>query len=230
MSSLRGRDRRQRGALATRARNNNNALMPLMKQIPLSTFRERVGPPEMDIKLQWVNVGVFSAAQPAGTVRYNPNCPYQPLVGGSTGIVPGWDDWIRLYGFYRVVAYDYEIEVTNNEAYAINSYVINSNNDPTNTANSLSSCNALCSHAMIAAKGGLDKHVFKGHCRISEVVGTPAIEYADSYRALINAAPADVTWLAIGGQSAPGSNLTLGFSYTVYITFYIRFYDRLLQS
>jgi len=151
-------------------------------------------------------------------------------VSGSTGVVPGWDDWIRFYGFYRVVAYDYKITVTNNEAFPINMFIINSNNDPGATATSFSSCNALCESAMLAAKGGLDRHTFTGSVRIAQVVGTNAAEYADSYRSLITASPADITWMSLGGQSVSGSNLTLGYNYVTYVTFYVRFYDRLLQS
>jgi hypothetical protein len=186
-------------------------------------------PTEMDVKLQLYNASQSQGAVPNIVLRFNPNCAFQPVVGGPTAAVPGFSHWALFYGFYRVVAYEYEITITNNEAFAINCYLLNLNNDPTTTGTASLSTNALSQHKVIAPKGGMDKAIFKKRLKISDIAGTTAVEFDDTYRALINASPADLFWLGVGIASVSGVNLTNGATITTYLTMYTRFYDRLDQ-
>jgi hypothetical protein len=204
-----------------RTPKHNGVLIPITKVARLKTFTQQIVPPEADVQLQTIDIGTLSGAFSVRTARYNPNA--------LTNTVPGFSEWGSFYGFYRVIAYDYEVTVTNNEAFPIVAYILNTNNDPGLSATAFTSCNSLSDTYTIAAKGGMDRHVFTGRKMISDVVGTDAVEYADSYRALISGAPADITWLAVGAQSGSGANITLGLNYTTKLTYYVRFYDRLTQ-
>jgi len=206
--------------------------MPLYAQVPQrKTWQEDIVPTEMDLKLAQVFLGTISGAAASVVVRYNPNSAYQPQTGGATATVPGFSEMSALYGFYRVVRYQYTVTMINNEAFPVTAYVINSNNDPGTSAGVLTAANALSQSVLLASKGsGSDTHTFRKTLNLSEILGTSAVETADSYRALINASPLDVTWLGLGAQSGTASNITNGVTLLLKLTMYVRFYDRLLQS
>jgi hypothetical protein len=203
-------------------------LIPPQRFTPYSSFTESTVPTEMDVKLILLDVGTVSGAATTVAKRYNSNCAFQPIVSGPTAAVPGFSKWAAFYGFYRVIAYDYEITMTNNEAFSINCFILNTNNDPGISGSATASTNALSQHRVIAAKGGMDKAVFKKRYRIAHVAGTNAVETDDTYRALVTGSPTDLFWLTLGAESGTGANITLGSNYVTYLTMYVRFYDRLI--
>jgi hypothetical protein len=200
-----------------------------MKGTKTSTWRDAIAPPEQDVKLRVISTATISAASPQVTKRWNPNSAYTPETGGGSGSTPGYADWAQLYGYYRVVAYDYKITIMNNEAFPVIVFVVNSNNDPTTTNNSTLASNALSQTYALSAKGGQDRCEFTKHLRVAEVVGSDAVEFDDIYSSLINASPSDITWIGVGVQSIGGANVTNGVSMRVELNQYTRFYDRLLQ-
>jgi hypothetical protein len=183
----------------------------------------------MDVQLITVNFFTLSSAGASVINRYNTNSAYEPQVGGSTAVTPGYSHWANFYGFYRVIGYSYEITFCNASAFPINCFVLNENNDPGTTAATQITANPLSQHAVVSSMGGMDKVVFKKRLTISQVAGTTAPETDDTYRALVNASPADVFWLGVGAQSVAGAVLTLGVQVAFYLTQYVRFYDRLQQ-
>jgi hypothetical protein len=200
-----------------------------MKGPDATTWRDAISPPEQDVKFKVISTAVISAAAPQVIKRWNPNSAYTPETGGGSGSTPGYADWAALYGYYRVVAYNYKITIMNNEAFPVIVYVVNSNNDPTTSNNSTLASNPLSQTFALSAKGGQDRCEFTKHLRISEVVGSDAVEFDDIYASLINTSPADITWMGIGVQSIGGSNVTNGISVRLELVQYTRFYDRLLQ-
>jgi len=154
-----------------------------------------------------------------GAQRFNPNSLLQPEVsGGSPGTVTGFAFYSAGYDFYRVLDYSYVIEFMNKEAFNIAVFVINNNEDPSTGATVTAAANPLSQRKNISAKGGMDRGRLSKKLSIVRVVGSKAALFADSYRALNNAAPADPTWLAIGANSFSGSTLTLGVDYQLTLT------------
>jgi len=221
------RSRRLRRA----AKRGNNVLLPLTKVPSLKTFVEKVTPPEIDIKLNYsFNKLLTAAGSAVVAVRFNPNAAYDvdPTLGSTS--TPGFAEWAAIYNFYRVVAFSYDAEFVNNEAFPVICWSFASNTDPTTAATSIITSNPLTKTGILSSKTGNDRHKVRGRHMISGIVGTDAVEYEDNYRALTNAVPADLVWLAFGLHSATGANLTLGAVLWGNITMFVRFYDRKILS
>lgn len=184
----------------------------------------------MDVALSQTFLFQLSLAGTTTCRRYNPNVAYQPEVSGATAAVPGYSEFTAFYGFYRVVKYHYKCTFSNMEAFPVSIYCINSNNDPGTTAALIVSNNALSQNWLLSSKGGLDTKTFSKTLTIAQVLGSDAVETADSYRALITGAPSDIAWLGFGAQSGTGTNITIGVTCMLELTMYVRFYDRLLQT
>jgi len=196
----------------------------------IRSWQETIVGPEEDKKFAMTFLFTLNGATTTIVRRYNPNVPYQPEVSGATNTVPGYSEYAALFGFYRVIKYRYKATMSNLEAFPVAVYALNSNNDPTTTAALVVSNNALCQNGFLAAKGGgKDTLIFTKEVEVAHLLGSGAVEDADSYRSLINAAPADITWLGFGAQSGTGANITLGVVVMLELTMYVRLYDRLLQ-
>lgn len=196
----------------------------------MQTWQQTVVPPQLDMKLTMSYLGTLTGG---GTIvsRWNPNSAYQPQVSGATATVPGYSEAAAFYGFYRVTKYSYVVDFSNLEAFPVTCYVVNSNNDPGTTASVVVSAgNAMNQTSFLSAKGGMDRKTFSKNVTLATLLGSDAIETADSYRSLINGSPSDITWLGLGAQSGTGTALTVGVVYRFSLTMYCRFYDRLLQT
>jgi len=177
-----------------------------------------------------VATGVITAGGSEAVKRFNPNSAYTPETGGASGQTPGYADWTALYGYYRVVAYSYEITISNLEtSQAVTCYLINSNNDPSTSVNSNIAANPKTQICELSPKGGQDRKTFRGSFTIQYIVGSPSVKYDDLYSALLNASPSDVTWLGIGAQTIGGGSLALGIAYEMRLTQNTILYDYLLQ-
>jgi hypothetical protein len=159
--------------------------------------------------------------------RWNPNATYQPLVGGPTATIPGFSTWATFYGFYRVISYSYDITFSNLEAFPVNVWTLNQNNDPGTTPFVSSAANGFSQRNLLSSKGGQDKCRIRGTYKVSQILGSNAPSTDSAYRSLINTTPADVLWLAICAQSSNGASLTNGVTYTMSLTMNTQFFDRL---
>lgn len=203
-------------------------LRDLVGTIP--TWNRATVKPDMGIDFKWSFLGTSSGAGPILVRRYNPNSIWQPEAGGSTGVVPAYSEWAAFFGFYRVVGYEYTVTMTNKEAFDVQTYIVNSNNDPGTTAPATLTSNPLCKWKMLSAKGGLDKVSYSHKYNLEQILGTDTCYTADSYRSLIGASPADITWLGIGAQSLTGANLTNGVDIALTLVMRTVMYDRLLLT
>lgn len=174
----------------------------------------------------------LSTAAPNFARRFNPNNAYQPDPAVTAGTVPGYADWAGLYGFYRVMGYSYFIQCSNNEAFAVTPFVLNMNADPGTASPASYAVNRNCFLGQMSAKGGVDHYRFRTRSpyTISYIVGEASPKIDDTYRAGIAAAPADLTWLAVGVSSVTGANLALGAAFTLELSLYVKFYDPFPQS
>ncbi len=188
-----------------------------------------VSKPDMGIKFRPIWLGTVSGSAVSICKRFNPNSIWQPETSGATGTTPGYADWANFYGFYRVIKYHYTISFANKENFDVGVWVCNSSNDPGTTTNSTITANPMTTWKQLSAKGGLDKVVIRGTYDVAHVAGTEAVYTADSFRSLIGASPADISWLGVGLQSF-GGNLTNGVDIEVQLTQDTIMYDFLLQT
>jgi len=216
-------------------RNNKKRKIRTIK--PISAVRMSKGvfyplqPPQMPIRLRVITNATLSGAVPAFVKRWNTNSAFQPETGGGTAATPGFSHWALLYGYYRVVSYEYNFTALNNEAFSVTIYSTNSNADPGTTTNSNLGANRLSWDRAVNAKGGIDTYKFVSpSITISEVVGTTSTYIDDTFRGLVTGNPADITWLGVGAQSISGSNLTNGIALRLELNMNTIFYDPITQT
>jgi hypothetical protein len=201
-----------------------NTIPPQMK-----TFSRNIVPPFMRLKL--AQKFLFTLATTQSMSRWNPNAAYQPQTGGATGTMPGFSEWAQLYGFYRVYAYSYKLEMSNMEAFPVAVYALNTNNDPGTTVPVTTSVNPLSKSVFLSAKGGnREIATLTGHHSVAAVLGSKAVQQADSYRATVTAIPADVMWLGVGSQSGTGTAYVTGVVCELTLTLDVEFYDTNTQT
>jgi len=217
-----------------RARNQSGRkeklyLIPQIANDPMTTWREFVSPNEQDVKLCYPAVKVLATGVTHSSVRFTPNSAYDvdPTLGSTS--TPGFASWAGLFGYYRVVGFDYEADFVNTEALPIVCYSFATNTDPGTTMQLAYVGNPLTQTMSLAAKGGMDRGKLTGSVSIAHILGSRSVEQADSLRALTNASPADLVWLGLGCTTITGANLAVGVAIYVKFTLYVRFYDRLAQ-
>lgn len=202
---------------------------------PLQTGKSasRVGPlaaaDELDVRLRYVISDRLYNAAGGGTSReWTPNAAYDvdPLVGSTeTG---GFDEYALLYSYYRVIGYRYKLEAVSRETDAIVVYLFNTNTSITGSNYDVLSSNPYCHLAQLGYyTGGAAKATFKGYMSCAKLLGSGAVESADSLRSLTTAVPTDLLLLTVAIQSDSGiGTLPNGISYVLTISMDIRFYGR----
>jgi len=192
------------------------------------TMRSPVMSPELRMPMRTVDDRVLTAGVSVAEL-WNPNALFQPLASGPTGLVPGYLAWSRLYGFYRVLSYEYVVNFVNTEAFPVAVYVLNTNNTPGTVPPLSLAANPFSQRKVLSAKGGMDRCIFRKRVTMCDLLGSEAPNTSDSYRALNNASPADLVWLAFCAQSMVGTPLSTGVLYQVTLTMYTHWHDLLLQ-
>jgi hypothetical protein len=210
-------------------RRGGRKMTPKSTQVPGTvTLRSPLVAPSTIVPLRIVVEGQLVGSN-AVAIRYNPNDAYTPIVGGSSGTVPSYSTWAALYGFYRVLSYSYSVEMINTEAFPISVYILNQNNDPGTAPNISKSANPLSQRKNLSAQGGMDRVKFRKRVTIPQILGSDSSMVDSDYRALNNASPADVVWLAIGLWTMTNASTTLGVRYQLTLTMRTQWFDRLLQ-
>lgn len=194
-------------------------------------IRQNLMPDEVDVPLVYVATRYMSMATTAGAiVRWQPNAAYDvdPLLGSTS--TSGFAEWAAFYTYYRVTAYQVVYEVANAEAFDIYVFFLNTNTDPgTNITNIAQfSTHPYCRRTICAAISG-GRTIVKDRQRltVAKILGSQAVQQADSLRSLTNGVPADLIWTGVGCE-ATGSNLftTAGVNVLVSIKMFVKFYGR----
>jgi len=189
----------------------------------------QVTPDEVDVILTYPAAATLLNA--AGTLkaqRWTPNAAYDvdPVLGSTS--TPGFAEWAALYTYYRVVSYSIDAEVANLEAFPITVYSINSNVDPHTIGSGYIDYQTqpYSKVAIVGAVSGKGTVRFKHNVSVSKLLGSNAVDTADSLRSLTNAVPADLVYYAIGLFSVTGANMANGVMYQVNIKMNVKFYGR----
>ncbi len=181
--------------------------------------KNQVGiPKEMDRILHFANMGTVKGAavnvsSPFALNSNNPN--------GGNGPAE-FNNYATLYDFYRPVACRMKLTFTNAETFPIVvGYCMTTENPGTSTP-----YDQLAAERIGATKTILvDRATFSRSIKFADIVGSNAVETADSYRAVINTTPADTVWLTLGVFSPTSVNLTNGGAYQLDLFIKIRFYN-----
>jgi hypothetical protein len=187
-----------------------------------------VVPDEMDVRLIYpIDTPLFSAGTLA-SLRWTPNAAYDvdPTLGSTS--TPGYAEWAAFYTYYRVVRYTVETTVVNDEAFPVTVFSINTNEDPGTSGASYTdfATQPFSKWMILAAKGGMDRASFKHDVSCSKLLGSNAVQQADSLRALVNGVPADLLYYAVGVRSGTGGVLANGVYIHSHLTMYVKFYGR----
>lgn len=187
----------------------------------------RVAPDELDVKLLYRDFRtVTNGLSPIAAKAFHTNAAYDvdPALGSTETY--GFDEYAALYSYYRVISYEYEITVVNPTSYVMMAYVLNTNVDPTLSGSrfDLYSTNPHCQSKLITYISP-NTHTFRGRHQIAQIVGTPSIEMADSFRSVTTGVPSDLTWITVAAEClSPAADIS--FSYDLKLTMRTRFYGR----
>ncbi len=210
---------------ATSRRNAN--LMPLTRPVRERTWTRRGMPHEMDVQLQYTSLSSVGTGVQTAFDRYNPNS-YIPQYSGTQAAAE-FTNYATLYDFYRVIKFRVEIDLVNLDTTPVTVVFLCHNEDFSGSSLGDLSGNPYAVTKMLgSANGSAAKVTWRKTMNVATLVGSTAPETADSYRAIINANPADVVWAGYGLFA--GANMTNGTNATVRITQWIRFYNADLTS
>lgn len=193
----------------------------------------RVGPitaaDETDVRLKFVHSSYMTNGA-GGYVgkSWTPNAAYDvdPSLGSTA--TNGFEAYALLYSYYRVISYQYSIEVINRELDAIVVYCFNTNTAITGTSFDIYSANAYCSSALLThVYGGTNHHTFSGSVDCSKLLGSVEAETDATTRALVTSTPTDLLYLSLYvAAGASAGTLPSGVAYHAKITMNVRFYGR----
>ncbi len=175
-------------------------------------------PAQTDKILHYSNMGKISGAAVNVSTNFaiNSNAP-------NGGNAPAeFSNWATMYDFYRPVACTMHLSMANAETFPVSvGYAFTTENPGTSTSYDELMAERICGRSQF-----LLNHTFKPvHIKYSNIVGSDAVETADSYRAIINSSPADTVWLTLGVFSPTSANLTNGATYQLDLYISIRFYN-----
>jgi len=187
----------------------------------------RVEPDELDVRLMFRKTAyVNNAGVNLVTKEFQANAAYDvdPILGSTETY--GFDQYASLYSYYRVVGYSYSVTFINQGDDPIMAYVLNTNTSPAaaGTRWDLYSTNPYCRSESIPATSPT-KLKLKGFIQISKLLGSRAVETADTLRAPTTSNPTDLIFCSIGAESISAS-AGVYFTYDFKITMHVRFYGR----
>jgi len=185
-------------------------------------------PDEMDVVLGYPLGGQLAAAATTIAKVWTPNAAWDvdPVLGSTS--TPGFAEWATLYTYYRVFKYKIELEMCNLDTTPTSVYFVHTNENPGTVGTSYLDYAAqeYCSHNMVGNSTGMNKLRYRKTINCAKLLGSAALETADSLRSLTNAVPTDLLFFSIGLRSPASTNLTNGCVYSGYIFMTIRFYGR----
>jgi len=200
-------------------------------------FSMNIIPDEVDADLCFFkNWQLNAAANTSMSYAFQSNAAWDvdPAVG--SGNTMGLAAWSTFYSYYRVYAYTYEIQVSNQDLTATTVSVVNCNFLlAVGAGHSIltSSFNAYSQHKLIAAStGGACTHTFKKRIMVAKLVGGVDIETGDMWRGVTGgvggSVPSDLVYNIIGLDNV--NNLTNGCIVFYKLTMHMRLYDRKVIS
>ncbi len=211
---------------STSNRNDSNH-MPLTRPLRERPWSHTGMPSEMDVKLRYTAMSNQGVGVQQAFDRYNPNS-YIPQYGGTQSAAE-FVTWATLYDFYRVIRFKVEVDIVNLDTTPVTVVFLCHNEDFSGSSLGDLDGNPYSALKVLGSvNGSAAKATWRKTMNVATLVGSRAPETADSYRAVINASPADIVWGGFGIFAA--ANMTNGTAATVRITQWTRFYNADLTS
>ncbi len=176
----------------------------------------------MDVQLKYTSFNAsVGAGASVGEILFNPNS-YIPQNSG-TDAAAGFVQWAALYDMYRVTKFHVRFTAINQDTTSV--VVVSNVHNETQTGETLGSLSGnprSLTDTLGSTASGSNRCIHTHTANMRDLVGSPAPDTDDTYRAIINANPADVVW-AICRVYGVGT-MTNGVSITAEVTQFIRFY------
>ncbi len=185
-----------------------------------------VAPDSLLVKLRYPQVQTQALAV-TGFNSFRGNGAFDPDSTGGGQQPGGFDQWSGLYSHYRVLASSIELNIVNEAAVATQVTVFPTLSNVTPTTYQNSTVIPYKKQILLSGKGGRDNAFIKNYITTSKIVGlsSMAINAEDDFQVLISANPANQWFWGIFSSSLDGTT-DINIDYTVNVTYYIRFEDR----
>jgi len=184
---------------------------------------QRALPPSMLIKATFEEEGFLTSGTTTAARQWTPNSFYdcQPATGGNKW--NEYDQWSALYTSYRVVSYKYRFVLTNTEgpAYPLHYYILQTDANPGTTVSHYVELSGqkYCTNGSLS----IDPVTRFGGTSVDNIVGEKSADFADAYKALMTADPADKVWLSLGCTFSNTVSIN-GLMYALRIVAYVRLF------
>lgn len=210
-----------------RKRTNKNkgrkaVILPNYQPIRTTNYRYMGMPPEQDCKLQYTFQGVIGTGSTSVWKQFNPNT-YIPENSGT--LAPAqYVEWAAFYDQYRVVKTKVNVEFVNNDTTTANVALILTNETISGGLFADYSTNPFARTALLgSANGGASKAKMTLTSTVAKLTANAGAATADSFKAVINANPADVIWATVAAQAA--ATMTNGISVIVKVVMWFKFFS-----
>jgi hypothetical protein len=165
--------------------------------------------------------------------RMRMNSAFDPDPALSSGAIPGFTDWANLYNSYRVLVFKYDIEVSNQEAFAIDVLTAPSTTDLglnyTNSYDLLG--NPFGKSHTLSAMGGMDKARFRGTIDLGQFSGN-LVQYCgdDAFGSGVGTNPASIIYMNVAAVATLTFNTGKGIFTKGKFEYTVLFYGRKIQT
>jgi len=160
--------------------------------------------------------------------RYRMNSAFDPDPAVGSGAIPGFTEWAAFYNYYRVLHFNYDISLTNNEAFPLVCVTAPTNTD---VGTNYASTNELLGQpysasGSVGAKGGMDTLATKGHLDLGGFIGNSVQYSSDStYAAAVTTNPTNMAFFNVGFISSTAFTAA-GIMARCRLVYRVLFYDR----
>jgi hypothetical protein len=205
-----------------------------LTRVPNASPLENPVPHEFDTTLVWYANFVLTQATGSAlsyaAVRFYTNSALSPDVATPTNRPAGFTNLATLYGSYRVIAYEYDIQIFTREAFGFSCLVRNTNTDPGTSSGQLAFTGEALSQCKLVAAASAPPQRFRGRHTIAQVTGRP-VENDDLLAADVTTHPSDLTFMSIFIQAATETFTTAtGANISIQIRQRVRFFNRKVQN
>jgi len=186
-------------------------------RLPLGSFRQVDVPDVTCIKFVYSDARGVTAASNQAEYVYRVNSLFDPDFTGVGGQPDGFDQWKALYGLYRVVAVDWEVQAAGENAFGMLGVA------PATTSASILSAEEVA--GLRKGKGGVftaqERVVLKGSFHVGEILGKEdvAVLSDPNNAAAVTTNPAEQIFLHVTAETVGASDIVWMFTR---ITMYTR--------
>jgi len=161
------------------------------------------------------------------TWRYRMNSAYDPDPALGSGSLSGFTEWAAFYYNYRVLSFQYEINLTNNESFPVVIVSSPTNNDVGLNYTNLTQISELQygKSRCLSPKGGQDRIRYQGKLLLSDVLGDDSYYYDPNYYSAVTSNPSNLLYFNVG--FGDNSNVQVnGVGCFIRLSYEVEFFDR----